>query len=537
MYDAGMKNVVRVGGSWLGEVSLALALGCGDSTAMTGASATGGQGSTGGTGGTPGSTGTDAPTGTASAGSATSGMTDGSATSPTTSAGPTTDPTVASDPTTATDTSMTSMTSMTSTTSMTGMTSESTGDTVGTTGDPGTTSGVVPDTTTGAEGTTGAGEGSTTGEPPPPCEPGDGMGGGKVEKSFIWISSFNLNEMSKVDTLTMTELARYKTGPGNQNPSRTAVSADGRYVVVNNRDSGRSTMVAANEADCIDNNGNGIIDTSQNKNNILAFGADECVRWSVVLPFAGNHQSGPRGVTWTPGEWSYDECKYVEPKVWVGYLAAGNVAHFARIDGETGVVEETLLAPGWKGQLGYGPYGAALDPQFRPWFSSLRSEFIRVNTDQDPITLTRIDPPAFVQSYGFTIDRDGDAWFGGWDGPVTVYDQKNQTFTAVPGTSGAHRGVAADENFVWAAHNSPCQLIQVDRNTRTLIAKHVTNPCNTAIGLSIDVEKYVWLIDQGGFAWKFKPDNVPGAMKIDIAGSHYVYSDMTGGQLLSILPQ
>nr|WP_293177494.1 lyase [Nannocystis sp.] len=362
--------------------------------------------------------------------------------------------------------------------------------------------------------------------------------GGKVEKSFIWISSHNLHELSKIDTVTMTELARYKTGPAGENPSRTAVSADGRFMVVNNRDSGRSTMVAANEEDCVDKNGNGQIDTSQNKANILAFGSDECVRWSIVLPYAGNHQSGPRGVTWTPGDWDYNLCKYVEPKVWVGYLAAGNVAHFARIDGETGMVEETLLAPGWKGASGYGPYGAALDPQFRPWFSSLRSEFIRVNTDQNPITLTRIDPPAYVQSYGMTIDRDGDAWFGGWTGPVTVYEQKSGTFTAIPGTAGgAHRGVAADENFVWAANNNPCELVQVDRKARTLIAKHKTNPCSTAIGLSIDVEKYVWLVNQGGFAFKFAPDNVAAMKKVDVVGSHYVYSDMTGGQLLSILPQ
>lgn len=507
-----------------GTVFIAL-VGCGDSTGGADTSATVGVGSSSDTTvSTAPTTGTgDTPTssGSSGGGSNTQGMTD------------TGDATTAPVPTTGSTDPTTGATEATDATTGTAATSDGT-----------STSGVVPDTTTGtgddttgiAESSTGVAE-SSTGEEPP-CEPGDVMGGmGKVEKSYIWISSFNLNELSKVDTLTLTEVARYKTGPGNQNPSRTAVSADGRFVVVNNRDSGRSTMVAANEADCVDKNGNGQIDTSQNKNNILAFGADECVRWSVVLPFAGNHQSGPRGVTWTPGEWSYDECKYVEPKVWVGYLAAGNVAHFARIDGETGVVEETLMAPGWKGASGYGPYGAALDPQFRPWFSSLRAEFIRVNTDEDPITLTRIDPPAYVQSYGFTIDRDGDAWFGGWDGPVTVYSQKAQTFTAIPGTSGAHRGVAADEDFVWAAHNSPCQLVQVDRKNRTLIQKHVTNPCNTAIGLSIDIEKYVWLVDQGGYAWKFKPNDVPGAQKVDIVGSHYVYSDMTGGQLLSVLPQ
>jgi hypothetical protein len=90
---------------------------------------------------------------------------------------------------------------------------------------------------------------------------------------------------------------------------------------------------------------------------------------------------------------------------------------------------------------------------------------------------------------------------------------------------------------VWAAANSPCGLLQIDRANKTLIQFHTPNPCNTAIGLSIDIEGYVWLVDQGGWAWKFDPENVPGMTKVDIVGSHYVYSDMTGGQLLSITPQ
>jgi len=359
---------------------------------------------------------------------------------------------------------------------------------------------------------------------------------GMADKSYIWIASQNTNDISKVDTQTMTELARYRTGPAGESPSRTAVSADGRFVVVNGRSTGRSTMIAADVADCVDKNGNGQIETSQNKANLLAWGTDECVIWSIVHPYAGGHAPGPRGVTWTPGEWDYDQCKYVDPKVWIGYLAAGNIAKMAKVDGLTGIVEETMSAPGWIGS-GYAPYGAALDPQFRPWFSSLRGEFIRVNTDQNPTTITRVTPPAGVQSYGFTVDQDGNAWFGGCSGPITVYDQKNLSFTTIAGTGACHRGVTADEKYVWVASNSPCGLVQVDRLNRTLIAKHVLPQCGTAIGLSIDVEKNVWLVDQSGWAWKFDPENVKGMKKVDVVGSHYVYSDMTGGQLRSVLPQ
>jgi len=338
----------------------------------------------------------------------------------------------------------------------------------------------------------------------------------------------------------MVELARYRTGPtNNESPSRTAVSADGRFVIVNDRQTGRSTMIAANVEDCVDKNANGMIDTSQNKADVRPWDQDECVRWSRTWPFKGAWQHGPRGVTWTLGHWDYDLCKYVEPKVWIGYLSndpGGTTTHLARVDGETGILEETVKVPGWNGS-DFAPYGAALDPEFRPWFSSLRGEFVRVNTDQNPISITRYTPPGNVQSYGFTVDSDGNPWFAGWSGPVTMYDVENDTYVQIPGTTGVRRGIAVDEKYVWAAANSPCGLLQIDRASKTLVQFHTPNPCNTAIGLSIDAEKFVWLVDQGGWAWKFDPDNVPAMMKVDITGSHYVYSDMTGGQLLSITPQ
>ena len=510
---------------WIGwsTVLVLASAACGDSSGTSEASASGTQGSTGATVASA----TEAP-------STMTGTGDTPTTTPTGSASDSVGMT-----TTTNDPTMTG--SPTSSTTVDPTATATTNDPSTTTG--GTTSGVLPDTSTGSTGepgstSTGMAGSSSTGEKPP-CEPGDGMGMGMVEKSFIWIASQNTSDVSKVDTKTMTELARYRTGgSGNESPSRTAVSADGRYVVVNNRQTGRSTMIAANAEDCPDKNGNGMLDSSQNKNNLLAFGADECVRWSITLPFLGAWDDGPRGVTWTPGTWDYDQCKYVEPKVWIGYMsnAGGETVHLVRVDGETGVIEQTIPVPGWNGS-GFAPYGAALDPAFRPWFSSLRGEFVRVNTDQNPITVTRYTPPGNVQSYGFTVDQDGNPWFGGNCGPVTTFDVKNQAYVSVPGLNGCWRGVAADEKYVWVANNSPCGFAQIDRATRTLIKNWNTNPCSTAIGFSIDAEKFVWLVDQGGWAWKFDPENVGGMMKVDVLGQHYVYSDMTGGQVASILPQ
>ncbi len=487
---------------------------CGDSGNTT-ASGTG-------TGGNTGTATVDPTTGaTVPTTSATSGVTETTVGSNSESNGTTV--ATAEPTTTATGTTTGTTTTTTATATGTDTTVAGTGTDTGT----GTTAGVSASSTTSDE---------TTSQPV--CEPGDVMGGGgKVEKSFIWVPSQDLSDVAKIDTQTMIELARYKTGAGGDSPSRTSVSADGRFVVVNDRQTGRSVLIAANVADCVDKNGNGTIETSQNKNDVLPWQTDECLLWVKDWPYAGQFQDGPRGTTWTPGTWDYEQCKYVDPKIWIGYQAAGGVAHFVRVS-LAGDLEETIMVPGWSGQ-GYAPYGGALDPEFRPWFGGLRGEFLRVNTDENPISVTRITPPQETQTYGFTVDRDGNPWFAGCSGAVSTYDTDTQTFTTVAGsnTNACHRGIAADEDYVWAASNGPCGLAQIDRKTKTLIAFHNTNPCSTAIGVSIDAEKFVWLIDQEGWAWKIDPENVAAMQMMTVAGSHYVYSDMSGGQILSILPQ
>jgi hypothetical protein len=118
------------------------------------------------------------------------------------------------------------MTTSTSPTTGTSDPTTSTSDpTSGTTGagtTTGTTSGVMPETTsstgdgtssTGAESSTGEGSSSTTGGPPPKCEPGDGMGMGMVDKSYIWIASENSNDVSKVDTQTAAN-SSFTADPG-----------------------------------------------------------------------------------------------------------------------------------------------------------------------------------------------------------------------------------------------------------------------------------------------------------------------------------
>ena len=368
---------------------------------------------------------------------------------------------------------------------------------------------------------------------------GGDSGGVILDTSYIWIPSTSDGWVSRINTRTMVEEARYLTGPsgGAESVSRTAVSGDGRFVVVNGRGSGRSTAVAASLEDCKDTNGDGMITTSTGPADIKPWGSDECVVWTLTHPsWDGLYQHGPRGVTWTAGEWNEAQCAFVNPKVWLGYLAGDGNAHIIRLDGLTGTVEQDLLATAWFGS-DYAPYGGALDPMQRPWFTGLRGELARVDVSQNPITITRITQPPEIQTYGMTVDPDGNPWMGGCSGPVSTYDVNSGQWISIPGTNACHRGMAVDHNFhVWVASNGPCGLVEVDGKTRTLVAQHQLAQCSTAIGVSVDVDGFVWLVDEQGWAWKIDPLNVPMMQMMTVPGDHYVYSDMTGGQLKSVSP-
>lgn len=366
---------------------------------------------------------------------------------------------------------------------------------------------------------------------------GTGTGGDDIDFSYLWIANTSQGSISKINTVTMLEEARYYSdaNPGGASPSRTSVSLDGRFTVVANRGSYTVSNYASTEEDCIDRNNDGVITTSQNKDDLVAFADEECRIWTTpVSPAPAAYQGGPRGITWDPGVFNEGTCEYDAPKVWVGWHTSNGIAYMARIDGKSGVQEATVQIDNWPAS--HAPYGAALDPDGDVWFTGVFQDDLW-KIDTETLELSHWESGTGHRAYGMTVDFNGVPWFGEHCGAVSYFDPINETFHAIPGTNSCHRGIVVDRNYqVWVASNSGdagCGLVQIDGNTKTLVKNHTFDQCGTPVGVSIDLEGKLWMVDYNGWAWRMDTETEVKEQLL-VAGVHYTYSDMTGGALKNV---
>jgi hypothetical protein len=382
----------------------------------------------------------------------------------------------------------------------------------------------------------------TTGDPP--C---DGGGGG--EFSYLWVSNTDQGSVSRVNTLTLTEEARFWSDPaqsGAADPSRTSVNIDGRFMVVANRGAGTVTKIAANTADCVDRNGNGVIETSPNKDTLLNYADEECILWTAKINTPFSVGAGPRGTTFGLPTFNQKTCEYEDEKVWVGTLSAPGQAQMTRLNSYTGEIEATVPLPNWPvnidGINGYAPYGAAIDPDGAVWTTGV---FTNVAYRIDPVTLEvqRWDSPNADSHYGMGIDAGGRVWFANWQGHggVSVFDPKSESWGLVAGSEGnLFRGVATDSaGNVWLSSNAGgalgCGLIQVNGDALTITNFHTFEQCGTPLGIGFDLENKLWLVDYNGWAYQMDPITLEKKL-LPIANVHYTYSDITGSGLAGIKP-
>lgn len=359
---------------------------------------------------------------------------------------------------------------------------------------------------------------------------GGGGGGGGTTFSNIWVANAPQGTVSKIDTETAVEVARYRTTatPANE-PSRTSVNQFGD-IAAGHRYAARVVKIAAETEDCADTNANGIIDTSSGPDDIRDWNTDECVVWEAdLLPAA---PQGTRAVAWEGGTIDPATCENTNPnpRVWVAY--GSNPLQVKRLDGATGAVldETTIPSTGFV-------YGGAVNAEGDFWVSDRTG---RTMSRVDSVTL-QVDswPVPGSNAYGMGVDGEGQPWIATYSSGAGVdfihrFDPITETWHDAGGVTGRYRGLAIDrEDRIWVAGNQPCRLAVFDRLNDNVLNDAIELPgCDDPVGVTIDRDGFVWVVDRGAsVAWKVDPDTFTIAATVTGLTSPYTYSDFSGSGL------
>lgn len=342
----------------------------------------------------------------------------------------------------------------------------------------------------------------------------------KKVKPLIWVANSGEGTISKVSTQSLAELARYCTAPGcNSDPSRSTVGLSADVVVANRAYTGTPSAVriAADEASCIDRNGNGKIDTSTGGVAIpwpagQPTSPDECVLW--WQDFSSYGAALPRAAGFDAEIGLNGELSVY---VYVGLYSAQKVL---RLDGKTGAIVKEIPVPG-------NPYGLVLDRDGSVWVQA--GNLVRIDVKKND----EVKSWPGQCMYGIAADTVGRIYTSG-GGCLGRFDPKTEQWEtlAVPGLSSG--GIAIDQNnHAWTG-SSPAYEIDVNGSPMTTVGQSDIG----GWGIAIDYDNRPWTIPMhGGVAHRIDTTQKPGGFyphaTVNVGTGNYTYSDMTGFQLVN----
>lgn len=381
-----------------------------------------------------------------------------------------------------------------------------------------------PDTTMGAEGTTVGPPIFDVAVDTDGVIPGECCG--PADWSYIWIANSSQSTVSKINTRTMVEEGRYLTRDTPGNPSRTSVSVDGRAVAVANRFGG-VVKIWARPEDCAGAN------TSAGAGDIRPWGNDDCVAWYTPFPQA----TSQRPVAWTTGTLDMATCEWQDQKIWTAEgrgggspgMCSDDRVYVHRLDGETGVVEDTveLLMP----CTTFGVYGGAVDSNNDLWLTRLfEGSPGAVRVDHDTLAYDTVGP---FFGYGITVDHNGRIWGG--TGVPGRWDPVTSTWLTIAGSiQNAGVGLAEDqEGRMWVGIIGGIQAVDVETMALGPAVMFAGETIQSK-GISVDVDGFIWAVpDAQDRAYKVDPVALTYQQIGGLVGA-YTYSDMTGGAINSV---
>lgn len=375
-----------------------------------------------------------------------------------------------------------------------------------------------------------------------------------TDVDYLWIVNTAESTLSRWDARTQMELARYRVGrpdgecagacchiSGCNMASRTVVDGRGDAYVASRGFAmqGSVTKIAGHIRDCVDRNGNGMIDTATDSTP-MAYGEDECVLWTADV---GPVDAVLRALAIDGGD-------AVRPNgyVWVGGY---NTQAFYKLDPVDGSLMMTVPTPGVQ------PYGAVVLGDGRLFVGVLSATGTASfdTTDPDPAsTFATLPWPPFrtcAQAYGITADADGRVWFSGWGcQDALAYDTTTGEWSRFTGFAGnAGRGITVDASGrVWMAiTRNPSQLAWWNTSDFAAGTTVVVPPAQIITNAAGDSEPSALGADQAGFIWMAHTDANTNLYRFDPADLSardsyptttnrvYSYTDFTGSVFRSVI--
>ncbi len=281
---------------------------------------------------------------------------------------------------------------------------------------------------------------------------------------YLWIPNVAESTLSKWDARTATEVARYRVGlpagecvgscchvDGCNMPSRVVVDSAGDSYIANRGFSmqGSVTKIAADRRDCVDRNGNGMIDTSTGPMDVRPFEQDECVLWTANV--------GPVNAVLRSLAIDRGDERFPDGTVWVGSCAnigAGGNAGLFQLNPRTGVTMRSV-------PLIHCAYGAVVTTDGTLWEHVVNGGLVPVNvvagTAGEPVLLPAALRGGCNQSYGITADARNRLWLSGRGcRDVIAYDPASMQWSRVdlsahvPAGGSAGLGITVDPmNKIW----------------------------------------------------------------------------------------
>ncbi len=339
-----------------------------------------------------------------------------------------------------------------------------------------------------------------------------------ITAGFVWPANDSDSSVSKIDMDTGEEVGRFYVGYDGvaNSSSRTAVDGRGACYVASRAFSAQGTVtkIAALDRDCVDRNGNGVIETSRGP-VALARGTDECVLWTAAV---GGWNGTPRALAIDAGDEAHPE-----GYAWVGLWTE---RRFHKLNPADGTVLATV-------DLAVSPYGAAIDADGNVWVSGRD-----INALQSFHVETLAVGPVIgipCTPYGIAVDGAGRIWLGCWPSALAVrYNPADGSWLTVGLAAGASRGIAVDgTGYVWVAthDNWANGYLVTFRADDGLDARWFDIRGEIPVGVGLDSRGRVWTVNQSssntsrvdpvsGFEENFPPGGLPAPP--------YTYSDFTG---------